>query len=789
MPHLDPPQLPGRPTPTEEPVTFSQKRIPQIQPANTAGIASIFADALKATKTVTEDFRKAQKAVDKAYSLEMPDHLVAIEIEMAENPDKDPALIIEEKLKGSVDAIEAAKMNVARTQADRDATLVVNDFLADDKTPFRERFDALKATQATMWGDPIMAAAYNKKLDENQIKLVRTLKANQFAATQRRTKRQSKKAIVQSFMSDMPRYFREASLKEGDTARPTYMLNNAADAWLAETYPQKESTDELTPDQRLQMRGAVRRGLFLTLSSDDFILSKQKRLELFNSFGFDKMPMSDLEREQFNKNVTAFEEAVVELNNELAQKSISVFTTKLNSVRTREDYERVLRELGPTFIDDPDNPGQRGNLPVGIDINGDAMFMEVPDEDLATLEALWVKVFDKNDRNFQIEERRKRGVALGIKRGNGATGDWDYIDSEYERRKRPVREGGLGMTNGESFADMLRTYKDPSVVTKHIINDADDLWKGGNREEAVNMLTMGLNERPGIAHEEAFLAMDDELRDVWNMLRTNQIDPEDLLASYRESALPKDEWDRIKVSVDTLVADTRPRGTNEFSQSGVTISQEALDLFSSTLTYYKRIDFSDRAAIRKADEAFENAVESVEFNGQEVRFLRLPVRTQDGQVVKNVYVTNESGDISTAYQEIANVLQEVSLTDRWSRDITANMQQVWISEDGKNWMVQVMQNDDGELKPGPWVNVPIDDADRQSLINALREVRTQLKKGARGRGRALFFGSFSATPEDLRSGRIKLFGGPTDILGSRPHTSKLPAFFPELRDKKDKGVR
>ncbi len=789
MPHLDPPQLPTRPTPTEEPVTFSTKRIAQIQPADTAGIASIFAQALNATKSVTQSFTKAQKAVDKAYALEMPDHLVAIEIEMSENPDKDPALIIEEKLKGSVDAIEAAKMNVARTQADRDATLVVDDFLADDKTPFRERFDELKSTQATMWGDAIMAEAYNKKLDENQIKLVRTLKANQFAATQRRTERQSKKAIVQSFVNDMPRYFREASKAEGDTASPIYMLNNAADAWLAENYPQKESTDELTPDQRLQMRGDVRRGLMLTLSTDDFNLSEQKRLELFESFGFEKMPMSDLEREQFNANVVEFEKAVVELSNELAQKSISVFTTKLNSVRTREDYERVLRELGPTFIDDPKNPKQRGKIPVGIDINGDPMFMEVPTKDLATLEALWVKVFDKNDRNFKIEARRKKGVALGIKRGNGATGDWDYIDSEYERRKRPVREGGLGMTNGEAFADMLRTYKDPSVVTKHIINDADDLWKGGNREEAVNMLTMALNERPGIAHEEAFLAMDDELSDVWNMLRTNQIDPEDLLASYRESALPKDEWDNIKASVDTLVKETQPSGVGEFARSGVTTSQESIDLFDSTLRYYKRIGFSDRAAIRKADEAFDEAVEVIDFNGQRQRVLRLPVRTQDGQVVKDVYVTNKSGDISTAYQEIGNYVNEIALTDRWSRDMTANLQDIRMSEDGKSWMVQVFQNDDGELKPGPWINIPIDDADRESVVKALREVRTQLKKGARGRRRSLFFGSFTAAPEDIRSGRINVFGGPTNVLGSRPHTTKLPAFFPEFRDEKDKGVR
>ena len=158
--------------------------------------------------------------------------------------------------------------------------------------------------------------------------------------------------------------------------------------------------------------------------------------------------------------------------------------------------------------------------------------------------------------------------------------------------------------------------------------------------------------------------------------------------------------------------------------------------------------------------------------------LRLPVRTPDGQVVKNIYVTNEAGDVSTAYQEIGNVIQEISLTDRWGRDMTANLQNVRMSEDGNNWMVQVFQNDDGEMKPGPWINIPTDDAARQKLIDVLREVRTQLKKGARGRRRALYFGT---TTEDIRSGRVSVFGGPTDIGGSRPHTTKLPAFFPQFR--------
>ena len=788
---MPPPQLPTRPQETQRQISLQPLRVPQLQPAATTDVAAIFASVLKGTLDLTNSIVEADKKVADSFHVDLDinlakaatavetERLLAVEEGRPARSDRD---ILREQFGDNRDNLNSMIRSIGRGLASQKAGQIEADWISGKNKEYGPLFREARIEAESLFADDeVRKEGYLDRLVETETSINQRLIQQQLDDARVTLAADQLNVVNVTVVADTNSYFAPdgALIQRGDEAEPFYIHKNALGAYAKLTW--NKTWDELSNGQQAQAVAFTIPQMFQAIAEIPNIKPESKD-ELLDRYakGVREDPDLSLEfKKILRKERKNYDALSVATTNKAYTDRRNELSSAMKLVETLPAFNQMFAVMEGSF--DPQNKEGFGRIPMGIDLAGNFSYSGPIDANIMNnLEKEFNLLKKKWKRNFDIESRITKSADPGIRPSTGTLGDHDYVNSTFKERQET-------MNWQEALVATVEHFGAGVGITELMISDMNARALGPDVDSVIESLDGLFKLDPRVAHN-LFLTskLDPQLLDDWNMMRLAQLSSSEVISARKNSRFGGADFDAIKADVATRTADLDLPGRD------IRASADAKRLHTSSYRFHRRLGYDHGDAEDAADRTYTTNTIEAQTRGYKQVIVPLPVG-KDPRTGETVWVRDEQGDVENAYREVADIVDLISEIDRWQSFTTVDLQQVRLSEDGRNWVFNVVEDDpnaDGlqTARPVAEINIPRDDRGRLQLKRELQNV-FKGKHAARRAQRAA--GGGSLTPEQ-KIERLKstMFGLPgmlkydAELAKTLP---KYPAFFPELREQQGQG--
>ncbi len=787
------PELPEKIKPTARQITLDRFRVPTLPPPDISPVANIFASVIKGTTELAGALKEADEKVAESFHVDLDVNLAkATDAVERENAAADAAgvkrktarEVFRQEFGDNRDNLNSFIRSIGRTAGSERALKIQTDWEADKKKDYAPLFKKARLEAADLFpNDKVRQEGYIARLAETEATLNEQMIADQIAEAKKTLIADQGIQVAGSVRQDVNKFVDEdgALLLEGDQPEPFAIHQNALNEYSMLTW--NKPFDKLSNGLKAQAMEFVIPKMFETIANMGHIKAEDKDTIMDRYMKFIKdndLAGAELQQEikdgrkDYDKISVASTNAVYTARRDELKSDMAL----VNSVSSFRDMVAVMNR---SF--DKDDKEAFGRLPMGKNADGTMTYSgKIKPNLMNNLEKDYQAMLKKWERNEDIEVMLANGQQPGIRPTSGATGDHDYINQRYRELQSKV-------SWEDAIHDTVEHYGLATGLTQVMVEDMNARALNKDTRGAVYQALDSLQKLdPRAAHNEFLLKyLDPQLLDDWNLMRLGQMDAS-IVAAGRENS----QFSATKADID----DMNKRSTDldlpgrDFKASG-----DARALHSSAYRHYRRRGYSHSDAATKADEIFEANTVFVSAGGFDQRIVKMVVG-QDPETGDAVWVQNEFGEALPAYQQVGKIVDLIKQIDRWQSNVTVDLQQVRLSEDGKSWVFVVLEDDplaDGlqTAKPIGEIHIPRDEPGQEALKKALNGVftgRWEAMEGLRAAGpvtgKEFVLDTLASFTGPLLSPFVRALTYDRELAKRLP---KHPAFFPELREAQKKS--
>ncbi len=789
MPHNPPPppELPSRVQPTEKPITLQPLRVPTIPSPDISPVANIFASVIKGTTELTGALKEADDKVAESFHVELDINLAkateAVAREQAAalvegRVAKTPREVFREQFGNNRDNMNSFIRSIGRTAGSERAQQIQTEWEADKKKDYAPLFRAARLEAASLFKeDEVRQEGYIQRLAETEAALNEQMISNQLAEAKKTLIADQGIEVSSSVRNDVNKFVDEngALLLEGDQPEPFAIHQNALDAYSMLTW--NKPFDELSNGLKEQAMAFVVPQMFETIANMGHIKAEDKDtiLDRYDKFLKDNVDVSFELMNLLRKGRKDYDKISVASTNKVYTERRQELSSNMKLVNSVSAFRNMKAIMARSF--DEDDKEAFGKLPMGMRGDGTMSYSgPIAANLMNNLEKEYQSMLKTWGRNEKIEVSITNNADPGIRPTSGANGDHDYVNQQYRQRQTEVPWEN-------AIVDTVEHYGAAVGLTQVMIEDMNARALGPGRTEVYQSLDALQKLDPRIAHNTFLLThLDSQLLDDWNLMRLGRMDESVVAAARENSRFAGKDYEKIETDVNARILENDLPGRDHRA------SKDARDLYASAYRHYRRRGYNDSDAEDAADKLYISKTIEVEAGGYKQRIVPMVVGKHPN-TGEAVYVENEFGEALPAYQEVGTIVDLIKQMDRWGDNITVDLQQVRISEDGNNWVFIVLQ-DDPDTKglqtanPIGEINIPRDEAGQIQLKKALNGIftgRWEAMEALREAG--------PQTQEEQLKQMVGRFNpltafGLFNVSYDRELAKRLPkhpAFFPELR--------